>query len=453
MTGQREIIARNGFALTIGPTGQIEITKFDLERLNRMLAGLLGRSGRTGGASSPPNQNSAQAQRLADSNSSQPPTSFASASAYSLGSIHLPNTTQLVALASQNIQTGAVVGGGVPVLPSGSYGFGLSSPAIAGSSFPVTAGLPLSNLTYSSVLTQTSGSTTFTQTNVVNQTSTVDITLSGGIPQSLTAVNSQTQNSTITSGSSTSSFTSSFVNRISTSLLNSKVAEIGGDTQIQFGRLTGGNATFAQSGTSTFNGQQSTPFNSGPFSTALAANQSSHYIIGVPPTALPTAGSFTYALAGASSPTFADGSGSPGKFTGSLNIAFGQQPQANTVFSGLNGLVVGLDATVTMPGDATYRLVTVGGLNVAPQIAQLQAGTGTNTIFGVAGGFSGILTVAVSGSSRACGTGTCNALVAGILAGPNGGRAGLVYALGTFNQTNNQLNLSQIIQGAAIFRR
>jgi hypothetical protein len=108
-----------------------------------------------------------------------------------------------------------------------------------------------------------------------------------------------------------------------------------------------------------------------------------------------------------------------------------------------------------MPGDATYRLLTPGGLNVSQQIAQISAGSTTNTITGynALSGFSGHPAVLVTGTSRACGSSTCNAVVIGFLAGNGATRAGLVYALGNFNQQNNQFNLSQIIQGAAAFKR
>jgi hypothetical protein len=276
----------------------------------------------------------------------------------------------------------------------------------------------------------------------------IDVTLSGGIPQSINT------NNTFTTSGQGNSFTG--VERITATLVNAQVAQLGGDTQIQFGRLTGGNASFVAVNTFTQNGQPAGGGTSGPFSTTLASNQSSHYVIGVPATALPTAGSFIYNLAGATSPTFADGSGLPGTFTGTLNILFGAQTLGSSaVTSGLNGVVVGLDATVTMPGDTSYRLLTTGGLNLASQLAQLQSGgSSTGTITGSAvGGFSGNPLVVVSPGSRACGSGMCNAVVLGFLAGTNGARAGIVYALGNFNQSNGQFNLSQIIQGAAAFKR
>src|SRR4029077_4641510 len=116
---------------------------------------------------------------------------------------------------------------------------------------------------------------------------------------------------------------------------------------------------------------------------------SSHFVVGVPPTLLPSASTFNYSLLGATSPTFADGSGLPGSFAGNLNIMFGVNPALITGSSGqsfsgnLSGLVVALDGTVTIPNEASYHLLTVGGLsNLNAQITQIGGGSFKGTITG-----------------------------------------------------------------------
>lgn len=439
-TGHQQVIARNGFTMTIGSTGDIVTSKFDINRLNQMLVGLQGRSGATGGAASAPDQNSPQAQQLSAANSAQPPSREDKSVISQLGKTQLPNTNQLVAQTSQTIQTGQTTS--ITPFASSSYGFGLASPAIRSREPPVTAGGPFAQLSYTQVTTPPGSTTTTT-----NQTSVVDVTLSNGIPTALNTNNARTDIAPNGIFGTTE--------RISATLNAAKVTELGGDNVIQFGRLTGGNAVYTQINSSTFNGQSAGGLATGPISTSLASNQSSHYVIGVPVSNLPTAGNFNYSLVGATSPTFADGSGLPGTFTGNLNIAFGQQVQPGRTISGVTGIVVGMDATVTMPGDAAYRILTPGGLTVAQQIAQINSGLLVNTItgFNALSGFSGRPIVLVTGTSRACGSSACDAIVVGFLAGNGATRAGLVYALGSFSQQTGQFNLSQIIQGAAAFRR
>jgi hypothetical protein len=60
---------------------------------------------------------------------------------------------------------------------------------------------------------------------------------------------------------------------------------------------------------------------SGPES--YSPNQGFHYVVGLPTPVLPTTGGGTYTLAGASRPTYLDGSFAPGTFTGTLNVTFG----------------------------------------------------------------------------------------------------------------------------------
>ena len=197
-------------------------------------------------------------------------------------------------------------------------------------------------------------------------------------------------------------------------------------------------------------------------------------MIGVPATNVPTVYSspIIYNMIAATKPVFADGSGSPGTFSGTLSFAFGQSAAAilqrmdstsssiTSVSSNIHGFAVGLSATVTMPSDATYQLSTIGGLsNPAAQIAALMSSNGSTvagTIVGInefGATFKGSPLVVVQGLSRACPSGTtCTAALIGTLAGPGGSRAGILYAIGNFNSTNGTFNLSQLIIGTAAFR-
>jgi hypothetical protein len=56
--------------------------------------------------------------------------------------------------------------------------------------------------------------------------------------------------------------------------------------------------------------------------TNYSANQGFHYVVGMPTTSMPTSGTATYSLLGATQPTYA--SGGLGTLTGSLNVDFGR---------------------------------------------------------------------------------------------------------------------------------
>ena len=86
---------------------------------------------------------------------------------------------------------------------------------------------------------------------------------------------------------------------------------------------------------------------------ALTANQGIHIAYGAPLTAMPTSGTATYTLAGATKPTFSDGSAAPGVFTGQIGVAFAT-------------LKVGWDSTVVI-GGSTYAFNSSGG-SAAPSV-------------------------------------------------------------------------------------
>ncbi|HEX7249813.1 MAG TPA: hypothetical protein VF262_05445, partial [Burkholderiales bacterium] len=134
------------------------------------------------------------------------------------------------------------------------------------------------------------------------------------------------------------------------------------------------------------------------------------------PTAqMPTVGSATYTLLGATSPTYLDGSAAPGTLTGSLNVDFGR-------------LTVGVNLNVAMPDGKGYG---VGGT------AQISS----NFIFGSTG--NGLTT---SGTGGACSSSGCGALVNGFFAGTTAERAGLGYHINDFAS-------SKEVIGAAAFKK
>lgn len=183
---------------------------------------------------------------------------------------------------------------------------------------------------------------------------------------------------------------------------NGAIAEFGNDGIIAWGRWTGNVTGFAN-----IDGLLAVDEN-------YSANQGLHYVVGIPTAQMPTVGSATYTLAGATSPTYIDGSVAPGTLTGSLNVNFGQ-------------LTVGVNLNVAMPDGKGY---VVGG---AAQIS-------SNLIFGSTG--NGLTT---SGTGGACMSG-CGALVNGFFAGTSAERAGLGYHINDFT------TLKDVI-GAAAFQK
>jgi hypothetical protein len=61
----------------------------------------------------------------------------------------------------------------------------------------------------------------------------------------------------------------------------------------------------------------------GGCTTNFGENQGFHYVIGMPTPVMPTFGIATYAVMGATSPTYVNGQSAPGTFSGSLSVHFG----------------------------------------------------------------------------------------------------------------------------------
>jgi hypothetical protein len=140
-------------------------------------------------------------------------------------------------------------------------------------------------------------------------------------------------------------------------------------------------------------------------------NQGLHYVVGVPTAVLPTTGTATYAMLGATQPTYMNGSTSPGTFSGSLSVTFA--PAAATV---------GMTFNVTMP-DRSY--------------AFSGSTTTTTALFSLSGSATSPTSCAVAG---------CNVNVAGTFFGPSAERAGTSYVI-------QDVGAGKQIVGAAAFQK
>ena len=142
-------------------------------------------------------------------------------------------------------------------------------------------------------------------------------------------------------------------------------------------------------------------------------NQGWHIIAGSPVTDIPTSGTVTYELVGATAPTIRDGSLTPGSFTGNLAVAFSATP------------VVGFDFEVSIGGDA-YSFGTAGG-SANPSDGGRPIETSGDFAFTF---FANNLPV--TGSGSICGgTGDCTAGLRGFLAGNEASHVGVSYTFGS----------------------
>ena len=132
----------------------------------------------------------------------------------------------------------------------------------------------------------------------------------------------------------------------------------------------------------------------GGYSETYSADQGLHYVIGLPTPTMPTSGSATYTLLGATRPTYVNANTAPGIFSGSIDVTFGA-----TATVGIRNF------TVTMP-DQTYAM----------QDANTTA----------SGSSFGLSTTATSASVCSAG---CTADVNGFFAGASAERIGVGYVI------------------------
>lgn len=159
---------------------------------------------------------------------------------------------------------------------------------------------------------------------------------------------------------------------------NGTHADFGTDGVLAWGRWTG--AVGAGTGSETY-----------------SPSQGLHYVIGMPTPVMPTQGTATYLLAGATRPTFTDGSATPGTFSGSLNVDFGR-------------LAVGVNLNVGIDG----RNYGLGG----------EAAISGSGFSGSTNNPAGVGLISASG----CAT-ICSASLSGFFAGPAAQRAGVGYTI------------------------
>ena len=142
--------------------------------------------------------------------------------------------------------------------------------------------------------------------------------------------------------------------------------------------------------------------------TTLTSNQGLHYVTGIPtPVAsMPTGGTFTYNLVGATSPTFSGNVTAPGP--GVLNSA--------SLVGNFTTGAVNVNLSVTAAG-ATF------------------AGSANGTISTGTPNFTAAGTTGVTGATTVGCSGSCALNVNGFFAGTGATRAGMLYQISTLNLT------------------
>jgi len=176
---------------------------------------------------------------------------------------------------------------------------------------------------------------------------------------------------------------------------SARYADAGSDAYVSWGRWTG----------------NSIAVNSVDPNMPLAANRSVHYLVGTPTVTVPTSGTFSYGLLGATSPTISDGSMAPGSFKANAVVHFA--PAMSTR--------VGLEAQVTM-SNGKFSFSTPGGVGNAARDGMAMDS---------ANAFSGALQTQPNAGSNGfdCGRGGCRVQIQGGLFGPDASRLGLGYSI------------------------
>ncbi|MDO8533662.1 MAG: hypothetical protein Q7S17_02840, partial [Xanthobacteraceae bacterium] len=157
----------------------------------------------------------------------------------------------------------------------------------------------------------------------------------------------------------------------------------------------------------------------------LSANQGLHIVHGVPATDLPTSGLVTYNLAGATSPTVANGSVSPGTLltTSTMSVNFGANPGVSADLKvAINSENYNVKTPIATPMPLNNVRFDSGGLNLPVTYSGLNPAT------------------LCTGSS-------CKGSIGGFLAGPGAIGLGIFYQIGT-GPTSPTL-----ISGAAGFKK
>ena len=187
------------------------------------------------------------------------------------------------------------------------------------------------------------------------------------------------------------------------SLVNGSHADFGTDDIIAWGRWIG-----------------TVQVRDNPLTDTYAADQGFHYVVGMPTARLPTTGTATYSLLGATQPTFLTG-GTPGTFTlpsGGLTVNF---------FGGGATLTL-TGAKVDMPGYGSYTM------------------SGSGAICGAGSSFSFNPAVSPTGAACSCG---CSAAINGFFAGASAERAGMAYHIADFSLSGTK----DVVGAAALIKQ
>lgn len=163
----------------------------------------------------------------------------------------------------------------------------------------------------------------------------------------------------------------------------------------------------------------------------LTANQGVHIIHGVAATNIPTNVTYTYDLAGGTSPTIADGTVAPGQILNTSKVGVNFSSTAPKF---------GVNLNVDMGSAGAYNIASTGGAS-APSLAA--PSLHSNGTFNAAN----IPTTLTSGTNQVCGSGSCTAAVSGFLAGDGAKNLGIIYQFG------NASAPGKVVTGAAGFTK
>ncbi len=182
------------------------------------------------------------------------------------------------------------------------------------------------------------------------------------------------------------------------------VAEGGADTYVSWGRWTGGNAAVHVLGI--------------PASLALNDRQGIHYLVGVPTASMPTSGTFSYSLQGATRPTVSDGSMAPGSFHAFATVQFSTGLQTR----------IGLAAKVEMPA-FTVSFVAPVSANTANSLSMTNATEFSGTLGATISASPGATPGSVPAAAANCQGGACSVQIQGGFYGPAAAQMGLGYTV------------------------
>ena len=182
------------------------------------------------------------------------------------------------------------------------------------------------------------------------------------------------------------------------------IADAGADTHVSWGRWTSGNATVHVLGI--------------PATLALNDRQGIHYLVGVPTASMPTSGTFSYSLQGATRPTVSDGSMAPGSFQAHATVQFSTGQQTR----------IGLNAKVEMPAFSVTFIAPLSATG-ANRLSMTSATEFSGTLGATLSASQSALAGAAAIAPANCPAGGCSVQVQGGFYGPAAAQMGLGYTI------------------------